>query len=66
MHPLVSPLGSRSHPRNNIIYSGPGADLSTVEVIHGTGTGVLVRTLHSCSKTAEVNKAFEDYCVTVS
>ena len=34
-------------------------NLSTVEIIHGTGTGALRSAIHNYFKTAEVNRAFE-------
>lgn len=36
-----------------------GTNLSTVKIIHGTGTGALRNAIHSYLKTTEVNKAFE-------
>ncbi len=42
-----------------LLDQGTGANLSTVEIIHGTGTGALRSAIHSYLETAEVNKEFE-------
>ncbi len=42
-----------------LLDQGASANLSTVEIIHGTGTGALRSAIHSYLKTTEVNKAFE-------
>ena len=42
-----------------LLDQGASANLSMVEIIHGTGTGALRSAIHSYLKTAEVNKDFE-------
>ncbi len=42
-----------------LLDQGARANLSAVEIIHGTGTGALRSAIHSYLKTDEVNKAFE-------
>jgi len=42
-----------------LLDQGTGANLTTVEIVHGTGTGALRKAIHQYLKTDEVNKAFE-------